>query len=64
MNGTMTIGNTLVAENLATVGGPDVLGTFTSEGKNLIGEADGSSGWVGSDMTGTIASPWTPCWRL
>ena len=39
---------------------PDVSGTFTSQGNNLIGETDGSSGWVGSDLTGTIASPLNP----
>ena len=41
--------------------GPDVIGgTFTSQGHNLIGKTDGSSGWVGSDLTGTIASPLNP----
>ncbi len=35
-------------------------GAFTSRGNNLIGETDGSSGWVGSDLTGTIASPLDP----
>ena len=34
--------------------------TFVSQGYNLIGETDGSSGWVGSDLTGTIASPLNP----
>ena len=38
-------------------GGPDAFGTFISQGNNLIGETDGSSGWVGSDLTGTIAQP-------
>ena len=32
-------------------------GRFASLGHNLIGETDGSSGWVGSDLTGTIAHP-------
>ena len=36
------------------------LGTIASQGNNLIGETDGSSGWVGSDLTGTIASPLDP----
>ena len=40
--------------------GPDALGTFASQGNNLIGETDGSSGWVGSDLTGTIAQPLDP----
>ena len=38
-------------------------GVFTSQGNNLIGKTDGSSGWVGSDLTGTIASRSTPCWH-
>ena len=40
-----------------TAAGPDVSGAATSQGHNLIGEANGSSGWVGSDLTGTITSP-------
>ena len=40
--------------------GPDVSGAITSQGNNLIGETDGSSGWVGSDLTGTIAAPLDP----
>ena len=35
-------------------------GAFTSQGHNLIGETDGSSGWVSSDLTGTIARPLNP----
>ena len=54
--GTITLGNTIVAGNTA-VTGPDVFGAFTSKGHNLIGETDGSSGWVSSDLTGTVASP-------
>ena len=27
------------------------------QGNNLVGKTDGSSGWVGSDLTGTIAQP-------
>ena len=55
-----TIGNTIVAGNTATTSGPDALGTFASLGNNLIGETDGSSGWVGSDLTGTSAQPLNP----
>ena len=61
-SGTMTIGNTIVAGNTASHG-PDVyeaLGVFASEGNNLIGETNGSSGWVGSDLTGTVAEPLNP----
>ena len=56
----MTIGNTIVAGNTAATSGPDAFGTFASQGNNLIGETDGSSGWVGSDLTGTVAQPLDP----
>ena len=51
-----------MAGNAATsfepdVGGTFVPGTFASQGNNLIGNTDGSSGWVGSDLTGTSAQP-------
>ena len=57
MSGTVTIGNTIVAINSAPTG-PDVLGTFASQGNNLIGETDGSSGWVvlGLDRDGRDAA--------
>ena len=48
---TVTLGNTIVAANSATLSGPNVQGAVASEGYNLIGETDGSSGWVDSDLT-------------
>ena len=60
-SGTVTLrGNTIVAGNTATTGGPDAHGTFASSGHNLIGATDGSTGWVGSDLTGTAAQPLDP----
>src|SRR5262249_38507237 len=59
-DGTATLGNTIVAGNTANTNGPDVYGPVASLGNNLIGETDGSSGWVGSDLTGTIAMPLEP----
>ena len=59
-NGTVSLGNTIVAVNTAAASGPDALGTFASLGTNLIGETDGSSGWVASDLTGTAAQPLNP----
>src|SRR5262249_1371693 len=59
----LTLGNTIVAMNNAPTG-PDVDGSFTSDGYNLIGKTDASSGWIASgsnkDLTGTIASPKNP----
>jgi hypothetical protein len=49
--------NTLVADNAATLVGPDVYGTADSLGTNLIGKADDSDGWLPSDRTGTAANP-------
>ena len=49
-----------MAGNTAAAG-PDVSAAFRLlSGNNLIGETDGSSGWVGSDLTGTIAAPLNP----
>ena len=56
-SGTVTIGNTILAGNTAATSGPDAFGTFASEGHNLIGKTDGSTGWLSSDLTGTIAAP-------
>ena len=58
-NATTDLGNTIVAGNTANTG-PDVNGAITTQGNNLIGESDGSSGWFGSDLTGTIAAPLDP----
>jgi uncharacterized repeat protein (TIGR01451 family) len=54
--GTVKLGNTIVAANAAS-GGPDALGSVISLGTNLVGEDDGSLGWAGSDLTGTVAQP-------
>ena len=56
----VTFGNTIAAGNTAGNLGPDVFGSFVSKGHNLIGETDGSTGWVSSDLTGTIAAPLNP----
>ncbi len=58
--GTVTLGNTIVAVNMAGTSGPDALGTVSSLGNNLVGETDGSSGWVAADLTGTGAQPLNP----
>ncbi|HST31855.1 MAG TPA: choice-of-anchor Q domain-containing protein [Chthoniobacterales bacterium] len=58
--GTSTFGNTLVAGNSGNTS-PDVEGSFTSSGYNLIGKLDGSSGFsAGTDQVGTIAFPLDP----
>ena len=58
--GTVNVGNTIVALNTSAGVAPDVEGTFASQGTNLIGITTGSTGWVGSDLTGTTSQPLTP----
>jgi hypothetical protein len=58
---TVTLINTIVAGNQAggsaTAADADVAGSVESQGNNLVGIADGSTGWVGADLTGTAATP-------
>jgi hypothetical protein len=54
------VGNTIRAGNLASTSGPDAFGPVKSVGNNLVGETDGSTGWIGSDLTGTVAAPLNP----
>jgi hypothetical protein len=52
-NGTVTLGNTIVAGNMLTGSlrsGPEVDGKVVSLGFNLIGSTIGSSGWVRTDL--------------
>jgi hypothetical protein len=60
--GSASVKNTLIALNTASAG-PDVSNVFISMGHNLIGKADGSSGFsngVNGDQVGSIASPLNP----
>lgn len=53
--------NSLVAGNYFADGTPsEVFGTFVSQGFNLIGNADGATGFVPSDQTGTTSNPLDP----
>jgi hypothetical protein len=58
--GSFQVDNTIVAGNSAATAGTDASGSFSSLGYNLIGITDGSSGWGGSDLTGTAGSPLDP----
>jgi hypothetical protein len=58
--GTAQVLNSIVAGNGSLTDSPDANGTFASLGFNLIGIADGSAGWGGSDLTGTAGSPLDP----
>jgi hypothetical protein len=57
-------GGSSVQHGLGTAGaGPDLAGPFTSLGYNLIGQADGSTGFtngVNADLAGAITSPLDP----
>jgi hypothetical protein len=56
--------NTIIAGNQIGVPdprqGPDVEGALMSQGYNLVGQTDGSSGWRGTDLQGTSANPLDP----
>ncbi len=59
--GTVTLRNTIVAQNTLqpegqTPLGPDVAGTVASQGHNLIGDGTGGSGFISTDRVGTPAS--------
>jgi hypothetical protein len=49
----------IVANNTAT-DGTDVFGVVVSQGYNLIGNGDSSTGWIGSDMLGTTGQEIDP----
>ncbi len=55
----VTIADSILAGDSAQFG-PDFWNAVTSLGNNLIGATDGSSGWVGSDLTGTSGTPLNP----
>ncbi len=59
--GSITLLNTLVAQNTSAGSDPDVVGTFSSSGHNLIGNATGSTGLtngINGDQVGN-AAPFT-----
>ena len=60
--GLLFMGNTILAGNTGTSGGPDAwtAAPVGSLGHNLIGITDGSTGWVKSDLSGTASSPLDP----
>jgi hypothetical protein len=58
--GTATLHDTLIANNVANLGGPDVAGAINSLGFNLIGTTNNSSGWITSDRCGSMATPLAP----
>ena len=58
--GTINLKNSLVAGNVVTVSAPDLSGAFTSQGHNLAGIGDGSTGVANGqngDKAGTLLSP-------
>ncbi len=59
---TFVVRNSIVAGNLGTAT-PDISGSFTSDGYNLIGKSDGGIGFtndVNGDQVGTSAMPINP----
>ncbi|HZK82286.1 MAG TPA: right-handed parallel beta-helix repeat-containing protein, partial [Humisphaera sp.] len=62
--GTVTLSNSIIANNATAYASSgyfgDIVGAVNSLGHNLIGEVDGRSGWISSDLTGTVAVPLDP----
>jgi predicted outer membrane repeat protein len=59
--GTVNVENTIIAGNTSTgTTSNDVEEAFTSQGNNLIGDTDGSTGFGGSDLAGTGLTPLDP----
>jgi hypothetical protein len=48
--GTLFLANTVVAGNVAESAAPDISGSVSSRGYNLVGTAEGSSGWAQTDL--------------
>jgi hypothetical protein len=59
IDGAVTSADTIIAGNAAAAA-PDCSGTVSSLGNSLVGETDGRSGRIASDLTGTAASPLAP----
>jgi len=56
-----TVKSSIIALNIGPAPAPDVSGNFSSQGFNLIGKTDGSTGFsAGTDQTGTNAFPLDP----
>ena len=66
VTGGAIITNSIIASNTGSSsppGSPDVMGTFTSNGYNLIGKSNGSTGFtngINNDLVGSVASPIDP----
>src|ERR1700752_3277220 len=56
---TTAISNTIIAQN-GPSGSVEVNGPFASLGHNLIGNGDGATGFIASDLVGTMATPINP----
>ncbi|MEH2083719.1 MAG: DUF4347 domain-containing protein [Nostoc sp.] len=59
-DGTVIVGNTIIAGNLISSVSNDVEGNFTDLGNNLIGDNTGSTGFTTSTLVGTNANPIDP----
>ncbi|MEH1844444.1 MAG: DUF4347 domain-containing protein [Nostoc sp.] len=59
-DGTVIVGNTIIAGNLKYGVSSDVEGNFTDLGNNLIGDNTNSTGFTTSTLVGTSANPIDP----
>ncbi len=61
--GTINVQNTIIAGNSSEGPGPDIFGSFTSQGHNLIGDGTDGTGFVNGtngDQVGTTNAPINP----
>jgi Calx-beta domain len=66
-SGTVNVRSSIVAGNTSNnISSPDLRGTFTSQGHNLVGAGDSSTGFTGGtngDIVGTASAPVDPLLR-
>jgi hypothetical protein len=58
--GAVSVASSIIAGNTTTTSSPDLRGTFTSHGHNLVGKSDGSTGFTNGangDIVGTASAP-------
>ena len=59
--GPAQVKSTIIALNTTVATDPDVSGPFSSQGYNLVGKTNGSTGFTAAtDQTGTVAAPLNP----
>ena len=53
----VNVEDSIFSGGTASIQGPEISNSVISAGNNLVDETDGSTGWVASDLTGTVSMP-------